>query len=108
MERSTHIVVTPGVCGGRPRIEGHRITVQNIVVWHERGGLSPDEIASRYQLTLGDVYAALAYYHDHRDSIRAQIEADEKFADAVKAQNPSLLQEKLAEEHAANHSLPSR
>ena len=29
-----HIEMTPGVCGGRPRIAGHRIRVQDIVIWH--------------------------------------------------------------------------
>ena len=29
-----HIEITPGVAGGKPRIVGHRITVQNIVIWH--------------------------------------------------------------------------
>ena len=56
-----HIEITPGVCGGKPRIVGHRITVQNVVIWHERGGHSPDEIVSRHPgLTLADVYAALS------------------------------------------------
>ncbi len=26
-----HIVITPDVAGGKPRIAGHRITVQNII-----------------------------------------------------------------------------
>ena len=64
---SEHIEITPGVCGGRPRVRGHRIKVQHIAVWHERMGLSPDEILSQHPgLTLGDVHAALAYYWDHR------------------------------------------
>lgn len=58
---SSHIVMTPAVAGGKPRITGHRITVQDIVVWHERLGVSADEIASEYGLSLADVYAALAY-----------------------------------------------
>src|ERR1043166_7346994 len=45
-----HIAITPGVCGGKPRIAGHRIKVQHIAVWHERMGMSPDEIASTYAL----------------------------------------------------------
>jgi uncharacterized protein (DUF433 family) len=103
-----HIVMTPGVCGGKPRIAGHRITVQHIVVWHERGGMSPDEIASRHPgITLGDVYAALTYYHDHKDAIRASIAADEVFADALRAQSPSLLQKKLADRHGQDDSLSS-
>ncbi|WP_333364954.1 DUF433 domain-containing protein [Microcoleus sp. herbarium14] len=31
-----HIEITPGICGGKPRIAGHRIRVQDIVVWHEQ------------------------------------------------------------------------
>ena len=54
--------ITPGISGGKPRIAGHRITVENIVIWHERLGKSADEIASDYDITLADVYAALAYY----------------------------------------------
>src|SRR5262245_31021327 len=57
------IVSTPGVCGGRPRIDCHRITVEDIAVWHERMGISPDEIVSSHpSITLSDVHAALAYY----------------------------------------------
>ncbi len=28
-----HIGTTYGVCGGKPRIAGRRITAQNIVIW---------------------------------------------------------------------------
>ncbi len=37
-----HIKITPGVCGGKPRIAGHRIRVQDVVVWHEQMGMSPN------------------------------------------------------------------
>ena len=47
-----HIESTPDVAGGKPRIAGRRITVQNIAIWHERMGLSADEIATEYDLTL--------------------------------------------------------
>ena len=57
-----HIEITPGICGGKPRITGHRIRVEDIVIWHKRLGLSPDEIISQYpSLSLADVYAALSY-----------------------------------------------
>ena len=39
-----HITKTPGVCGGRACIAGHRIRVQDIVVLHEMHGMSPKEI----------------------------------------------------------------
>jgi len=93
---SEHIEITPGVCGGKPRIAGHRIRVQDIVIWHERMGMSPDEIIYRHpSLTLADIYAALTYYHDHRDKIRRDIEAGEAFVREVEAQTPSLVKQKL-------------
>lgn len=55
-----YITATPGIAGGKPRLAGHRITVQNIVIWHEWLGWSADEIAAEYQLSLSEIYAALA------------------------------------------------
>jgi uncharacterized protein (DUF433 family) len=93
---SEHIVLTPGICGGKPRIAGHRIKVEHIVIWHERLGMSPAKIVDEHPgLTLGDVHAALAYYHDHHEAIDADIrEGEEAFAQ-LKSQQPSIL-EKIA------------
>lgn len=78
-----HIEATPDTCGGKPRISGHRIRVQDIVLAYQRQGLSPDEIVSAYPtITLADVYSALAYYHD----FRAEIDADIREADAFDVQ----------------------
>jgi uncharacterized protein (DUF433 family) len=91
-----HIEITPGTCGGKPRIAGHRIKVQDIVIWHEQRGMSPDEIVYHYpSITLADVYAALSYYHDHLEEIRQQIADDDAFAKEMQAKTPSLVQEKL-------------
>lgn len=89
------IVKTPGVCGGKPRIDGHRITVQNIVIWHDRLGWSADEIANAYDLDLADIYAALAYYFAHQSEIDRTIEKGEAFVEEMRRQTPSLLQRKL-------------
>src|SRR5438270_12671816 len=80
------IVSTPGTCGGRPRIDGHRITVEDVAIWHERTGMSPDEIVSAYpSLTLADVRAALAYYHENRGPIDADIAEGERFVREMRA-----------------------
>jgi len=86
-----HIEAAPDICGGKPRITGHRITVANIVIWHERMGRSADEIASEYGLELADVYAALAYYYDHREEVDESIRSDEEFAEALRRRTPSRL-----------------
>ncbi len=90
-----HIEVTPGIAGGKPRIAGHRITVQNIVIWHERMGKSIDEIAAEYDLTLADIYVALAYYYDHRSEIDRDIEKSRAFIKALRKSTPSKLEQKL-------------
>jgi uncharacterized protein (DUF433 family) len=90
------IEITPEVAGGKPRISGRRITVQNIVIRHERMGKSADEIATEYDLSLADIYAALAYYFDHRVEIDASVREGEAFVDALRKRTPSKLSQKLA------------
>jgi uncharacterized protein (DUF433 family) len=81
-----YIAVKPGFCGGKPHIIGHRIKVRHVAVWHERMGMTPDEIVVNYPgLSLPAVFAALAYYHGHRAEIDADIEADERFVADLKA-----------------------
>jgi uncharacterized protein (DUF433 family) len=91
-----HIVSTPDTCGGKPRIAGSRIQVKHLAIMHERQGMSPAEIVSEFpHLTLADVYAALAYYHDHRETINAEIAADWAWYEEQRAKQPSRLQERL-------------
>lgn len=105
---SEHIEVTQGICGGKPRIAGHRITVQNVVIWHERLGMSPDEIVSQYPgITLADVYAALAYYHDNLEEIRTAIREDEDFIQQMQRQTNSKLQQKIGNQDVEYNSLSS-
>jgi uncharacterized protein (DUF433 family) len=93
---SEHIQITPGVCGGKPRIAGHRIRVQDIVIWYEHLNMSPDEIIYHYpSITLADVHAALAYYYDHLEEIRQQIRESEAFVAQMAAETPSILQRTL-------------
>ena len=86
----TRIVKTPGTCGGRARIDGHRIRVQDVAIEYEWQGLSPEEICHEHPgLTLAQVHAALAYYYDHRDEILAEIKADEVLVEDFKAKTAS-------------------
>jgi len=88
------IVRTPDICGGKPRIAGHRITVQNIAIWHDRLGWSADEIASEYDLELADIYAALAYYFAHREEINQSIREGKAFVEEMRRKTPSKLKGK--------------
>ncbi len=101
------IVSTDGTCGGRPRIDGHRITVEDVAIWHERMGMSPDEIVSVYPtITLADVHSALAYYFENRDVIDADIREGQEFVTKLRAGQPSVF-ENVRRRNAKDDSLPS-
>ena len=90
------ITKTPGACGGRTCIAGHRVRVMDIVIWREVMGRSADEIVSQFPtLTLGDVHAALAYYYDHTGEIQAEIQQERQQGEEFRRQYPSALQAKL-------------
>jgi uncharacterized protein (DUF433 family) len=77
-EIATLLVSSPDVCGGRLRIDGTRITVNQIVVFYKQG-YSAERIADEYpHLTMAQVYAALAHYHANQDEIEADLEFERK------------------------------
>lgn len=93
-----HIEMSPDIRSGKPRIAGRRITVADIVVWHEWLGHSADTIATEHDLTLADIYAALAdiyaalaYYYDHRTEVDERIRESQAFAEHLKQQILSKL-----------------
>jgi uncharacterized protein (DUF433 family) len=103
-----YIAIKLGFCGGKPHIAGHRIKVQHVAVWHERLGMTAEEIVATYpSLSLPAIYAALTYYHSHRAEIDADIEADQELVAALQAKtNPSKLREKRAAVHGTDDPIP--
>lgn len=106
---NSRVECTPGVCGGKPRIAGHRIRVQDVYVLHEFKGLTPDAIVQAFPgITLADVHAALAYFWDHREDIQRQMREDEAFADSLRAQSgPGLIQQAQGQDRPNRAPLPS-
>ncbi len=91
-----HIAVTPGVRGGRPCVEGTRITVVDIVTL-ERQGLSPDKIQTHFSsrsLTPAEVHAALTYYYDHKREIDSAIEQDRAWDEGHEERRAEYLRQK--------------
>src|SRR5206468_126129 len=91
-----HIEIVQGARGPKARIAGHRVRVQDVVIWYEKLGMSPDEILHHYPtLTLGDVHAALAYYWDHHDEIERAIAEEHAFTEELRRHSTGPLEEKL-------------
>jgi uncharacterized protein (DUF433 family) len=102
-----HIDIVQGAGGPKAVIAGSRIRVIDVVIWHEKMGQSVDEILTDFpQLTPGDVYAALAYYWDHRDEIEQRIANDEAFAEEMRRKTPTLEQ-RLASRRAGASTVPA-
>lgn len=91
-----YIVTDPEVYGGRPIIAGHRIAVIDVAVWMKQG-MTPEQIASEFPLTLAQIHAALAYYYDHQEELDKQLSEDEARLAAYAAQDHSPIMEQLRE-----------
>ena len=105
------IVKTADTCGGKARIAGTRIRVQDVYVWHELQGRSVDQIIASFpQLNHSQVHAALSYFFARPDEIRLQMAEDERRVEELKNHTgPGPLQEKLAriQANGQDHSIPS-
>jgi len=79
---------TPGICGGRIRIDGTRITVHRIATLSRQGQTAEDMAQTYPDLSLGKIYAALAYYHANRDPIDTELSAEDAEYDALSGVRP--------------------
>ena len=70
------IVSSPDIRNGEPVIAGSQVRVTDIVASHLYRGLNPDELAANFTLDLGQVYAALAYYYQHKAVLDARLQTN--------------------------------
>lgn len=89
------ITINPAIRGGKPCIAETSLRVTDLVMAHLFHKRTPDEIASDYELSLAQVYAALAYYYQHKakldEDIRKQILAARTAKEDLTGGKPSLL-----------------
>jgi len=79
----TLIVRSRDIRGNRPRVAGTGVTVRRIVSWYKLG-LSAEEIASRIgHLTIGQIFAALAYYYANPDEIDADLANEDSVLESL-------------------------
>ena len=89
------IETSSNVRGGKPRISGTRITVEDVAEMNLKLGTSLIEIAGVYDLSLAQVYAAMAYYFEHREDIEGRIAEEEAIIQKYQRNHTSILQGKL-------------
>lgn len=79
------IAINPKIRKGRPFIIGTTVTVADVAIVKIYHGQDADGIADWYGLTLSQVYAALAYYYDHKTEMDDQIREQIRHAEDLKA-----------------------
>ncbi|MBI4020530.1 MAG: DUF433 domain-containing protein [Candidatus Aenigmarchaeota archaeon] len=84
LQIKSRIVTDKEVCGGSPRIEGTRIRVMDVVEEYEFLGYNPERIAESFGISLAQVFAALAYYYEHSEEIKAEIREHKDFVERLR------------------------
>lgn len=93
----------PGVCGGKACIDGHRVRVLDIVWWHDRLGLSADEIVHKIpSISATQVHAAMAYYFEHVGEVNDEMHGEVEVVRAAMERHPSLLAKRLGLERLSD------
>ncbi len=84
--RYEHIVLTDARV---PVIAGTTMKVVELVLAQAAYGWSAEELNRQFpDLTLGQIYSALAYYWDHRESLDADIEGRVRKVDRIRNSLP--------------------
>ena len=89
-----HIAMSPA---GVPFVEGTRTKVLEIALDRLAHHWDAEDIQRQHpHLTLGQIYAALAYYHDHQEAFDAEIREQLRAVDRLASgQGPSAIRAKL-------------
>jgi uncharacterized protein (DUF433 family) len=72
---------------GMAWIEGTATKVVEVALTKKVSGLTPEELRAELpHLSLAQVYAALAYYHAHRNDLDAEMQRREQWAEEMASQ----------------------
>jgi uncharacterized protein (DUF433 family) len=84
-------------------IAGTRMKVRHIAIASEAGGRTPEEMREDYpHLSLAQVYAALAYYHEHKVAVDAEIAEADAYAEQMREASPNPLTRAQLEGRVSN------
>jgi uncharacterized protein (DUF433 family) len=79
----TTLVRTPGICGGKLRIEGTRMTVNQLVTLYKQG-MTALQIVEQYpQRTLSEIYTVFAWYHSHQEEFDKELAEEAREAERL-------------------------
>ena len=71
-----YVISDPEIRGGQPILAGTCLRVSDLAAYHVLAGLTPEQLSSQFELDLGRIHAALAYYCHHKAAIDAEIRSN--------------------------------
>ena len=74
-----HVERIPNVRSGNPCIEGTRVEVRAVYYAVEDANRDPHDVAEDFDISIDEVYEALAYAHRNTDEIREIEEKEQEF-----------------------------
>jgi uncharacterized protein (DUF433 family) len=80
------IISDPQIRSGHPIIAGTHVRVIDIIASYTYRGLTIEELAVNFAISVGDVHAALAYYYQHKLDMDTQMQAEAQTADSLLAE----------------------
>ncbi|MEM7590199.1 MAG: DUF433 domain-containing protein [Cyanobacteria bacterium P01_A01_bin.83] len=83
-----YIALDPEYCAGKPRIVGTRMPVATIAQLYLEMGETLEATASEYDLSLAAVFAAMAYYYDHKSEIDRQTAESRVWVEEIRNNTP--------------------
>lgn len=81
------IVTTEGVLGGKPRLDGRRVSVLQVAELVADCGDDPVDVADQLDLSLAEVHEALAYYYDNVDEMKTYRRRREELVETLEAES---------------------
>jgi len=81
------VVTTEGVLGGKPRLDGRRVSVLQVAELVLDCNDDPADVADQFDLSLAEVHEALAYYYNNVDEIETYRRRREELLETLKKES---------------------
>ncbi len=81
------VVTTEDVLGGKPRLDGRRVSVLQVAELVLDHGADPVDVAGQFAISLAEVHEALAYYYNHVDEMETSRRRREELVEDLRSES---------------------
>ena len=81
------VVATEDVLGGKPRLDGRRVSVLQAAELIVNHGDDPADVADQFDISLAEVHEALAYYYNNVDEMETYRQRHEELLETLEGES---------------------